>query len=134
MEFDIKPATVGYQEIIVQLTDTAVNFGSGLIEVFATPAMIGLMEKTAQLSIQEQLTQGYITLGTEINVKHVKATPVGMKVYCNSELLSVDGKRLVFKISARDEAGLIGEGTHHRYIVEADRFMEKLNQSAKLHL
>ena len=131
MEFDIKPATKGNQEIIVQPEDTAIKYGSGLIEVFATPAMIALMEKTAQLSVQEQLPQGYSTLGTEINVKHVKATPVGMKVYCNSELLSVDAKRLVFKISARDEAGLIGEDTHHRYIVEADRFMEKLNQPAK---
>lgn len=131
MEFNIKPATKGHQEIIVQQEDTAIKYGSGLIEVFATPAMIGLMEKTAQLSVQQQLPQGFITLGTEISVKHVKASLVGMKVLCTSELLSVDGKKLVFKISAIDEAGLIGEGTHHRYIVEAERFMEKLKQSAK---
>ena len=131
MEFNIKPATKGHQEIIVQPEDTALKYGSGLIEVFATPAMIGLMEKTAQLSVQEQLPPGFITLGTEISVKHVKASLVGMKVHCTTELLSVDGKKLVFKISASDEAGLIGEGTHHRYIVETERFIEKLKQSAK---
>jgi len=115
--------------ITVGPSDTASHYGSGLIDVFATPAMVALMEKTAQLSVQAQLPEGHITLGTEISVSHVKATPVGMKVVCESHLVSVDGKKLLFKVTAHDEKGLIGEGTHRRYIVEAGRFMEKLTES-----
>jgi len=129
MEFNLSTGTKGFQEIAVQLSDTALHYGSGLVEVFATPAMIGLMEKTAQLSIQSQLPEGFITLGTEINVTHVKATAVGKKVFCESSLVTVDGKKLMFKVIARDENGLIGEGTHRRSIVEAEKFMERLNQS-----
>jgi fluoroacetyl-CoA thioesterase len=125
---NLTPGTTGHQEITVEQSDTASHFGSGLIEVFATPALVALMEKTAQLSVQHQLPEGYITLGTEISITHVKATPVGMKVFCESVLESVDGKKLLFRVTARDEKGLIGEGTHRRYIVETTRFMEKLMQ------
>ena len=112
--------------ITVGVSDTASHYGSGLIEVFATPAMVALVEKTAQLSVQEHLPEGHITLGTEISVSHVKATPVGSNVVCESHLVSVDGKKLLFKVSAHDEKGLIGEGSHRRYIVESSKFMEKL--------
>ncbi|MHC1776600.1 MAG: thioesterase family protein [Lentimicrobium sp.] len=125
---NLTPGTTGHQEIIVGPDDTATRYGSGLIDVFATPAMVGLMEKTAQLSVQDLLPQGFITLGTEICIKHVKATPVGMKVFCESVLEAVDGKKLLFRVSARDEKGLIGEGTHRRHIVDAQRFLDKLNE------
>ncbi|MFH1118962.1 MAG: thioesterase family protein [Bacteroidota bacterium] len=128
MEYNLQPGIKGIQVIIVGLSDTASHYGSGLIEVFATPAMVALMEKTAQLSVQDKLPQDHITLGTEISITHVKATPVGMKVFCESVLEAVDGKKLLFKVTARDEKGLIGEGTHCRYIVEAAKFMEKLKQ------
>lgn len=116
----------GEKEIIVQTEDTAARYGSGLIEVFATPAMIGLMESTAQQSIQHLLDNGLITLGTEVNIKHLKATPVGMKVNCKSKLISIEGKKLLFEVEASDEIGIIGNGTHTRYIVDAEKFMAKL--------
>ncbi|MCB9024417.1 MAG: thioesterase family protein [Lentimicrobiaceae bacterium] len=129
MEFPLNPGISGHQEITVTSQDTASTYGSGLIEVFATPAMVALMEKTAQLSIQDLLPEGFISLGTEINVTHQKATPVGMKVVCESVLEKVEGKRLLFSVTARDEKGLIGRGTHQRYIVEAGRFMQKLMEN-----
>ncbi len=107
--------------------DTAAHFGSGLIEVFATPAMIGMMENTAHLCVQPFLPEGSITLGIEINAKHIKATPVGMKVFCEVELISVEGKKLIFVINVWDEVGEIGTATHTRYIVDAKKFMEKLS-------
>lgn len=116
----------GHSEIIVKIEDTAASYGSGLIEVFATPAMIGLMESTAQLSIQSFLEVGFITLGTELNIKHLKATPVGMNVRCETKLISIEGKKLVFEVSAFDEVAMIGNGTHSRYIVDAEKFMAKL--------
>ncbi len=116
----------GEKEIIVQTEDTAARYGSGLIEVFATPAMIGLMESTAQQSVQHLLDDGLITLGTEVNIRHLKATPVGMKVNCKSKLISIEGKKLLFEVNASDETGIIGNGTHTRYIVDAEKFMAKL--------
>jgi len=126
MDFNLIPGTEGEQKMTVTSTDTAIHFGSGLIGVFATPAMIALMEKTAQLSVQEFLPQGFITLGTEISVTHEKATLVGKHVRCESVLVEVSGKRLLFRVTVYDEKGLIGRGTHRRYIVEAVRFMQKL--------
>ena len=87
-----------------------------------------MMEGTAHTGVQKFLPEGYITLGIEINVKHLKATPVGMKVTCESVVTNVDGKKIFFEIRAWDEKGDIGTATHTRYIVEAKKFMEKLNQ------
>lgn len=128
MEFNIPLGTKFRMEMTVERKNTAAHYGSGLIEVFATPAMIGLMEGTAQVGVQKFLPEGYITLGTEINVKHIKATPIGMKVCCESILTAADGKKLNFEIRAWDDKGDIGIATHSRYIVEAKRFMEKLSQ------
>lgn len=126
MDFDLNKGIEGSMEIIVGNNDTAARYGSGLIEVFATPAMIGLMENTAQSSVQKYLPEGYITLGIEVNIKHLKATPVGMKVNCNSKLIDVDGRKLTFSVDAFDEKGQIGSGSHTRFIVETKKFMEKL--------
>jgi fluoroacetyl-CoA thioesterase len=124
---EIPKDIVFQQEMIVSFNDTAAKYGSGLIEVFATPAMVGFMEGTAQMSVQPYLPEGHITLGIEINVKHLKATPVGMKVFCESRLVAADGKKLTFELKARDEKGEIGTATHIRYIVDSKKFMEKLN-------
>jgi Predicted thioesterase len=126
MEINIPQGVKGEQTLIVNETNTAKAYGSGLIEVFATPAMVGLMENTAHTSVQEFLPQGMVTVGIEINVKHIKATPLGMKVTCYSVLEKVEGKRLFFNVEAFDEIGKIGESNHTRYIVDAVKFVEKL--------
>lgn len=115
----------GRQEVIVTKGNTAAALGSGLLDVFATPAMIALMECTAWKSVADQLGEDEGTVGTHLDVAHLSATPLGMKVYCESELVQVDGRKLVFKVAAYDEAGLIGEGTHERFIVKNEKFQAK---------
>lgn len=115
----------GMQEVMVTEANSAKTMGSGTLDVFATPAMIALMEKTAWTSVAEHLEEGSGTVGTELNVKHVAATPLGMTVRCESELTEVDGRRLVFKVAAYDEAGLVGEGTHERFVVNNEKFQSK---------
>jgi len=128
METELKTGITKTLEKLVKTEDTAARYGSGLIEVFATPAMVGFMEGTAQMSVQPFLPEGQITLGIEINVKHLKATPVGMKVFCESMLTGIDGKKISFEIKAWDEKGEIGTATHIRYIVDSKKFIEKLNK------
>lgn len=117
----------GTQTVTVSNDNTAATMGSGTLAVFATPAMIALMEKTSYISVQDALDEGMGSVGTLLNVKHVAATPVGMTVTCESELIEVDGRRLVFTVKAYDEAGLIGEGTHERFIVQNEKFLAKTN-------
>lgn len=117
----------GTQTVTVANDSTAAAMGSGTLAVFATPAMIALMEKTAYISVQDALDEGMGSVGTLLNVKHVAATPVGMTVTCESELVEVDGRRLVFTVKAFDEVGLIGEGTHERFIVQNEKFLAKTN-------
>lgn len=116
---------MGKQTMIVTEDKTAEVMGSGMLPVYATPAMIALMENTAASSVQEQLEEGQGTVGTLINVKHVSATPVGMEVTCETKLVEVDRKRLVFEVKAYDTAGIIGEGTHERFIIDNEKFMGK---------
>lgn len=104
---------------------TARAMGSGELEVYATPAMIALMEETAYQSVSAALDEGAGSVGTLMNVKHVAASPVGMKIICQTELVEVDGRRLTFHVEASDEKGLIGEGTHERFIVKNAAFQEK---------
>jgi len=114
---ELKAGIKGKAELTVKEKDTARIYGSGLVDVFATPAMIALMEKAAHTSIGEFLPEGFITVGTEVNIKHIKATKPGKKVWAESELKSAEGKKLTFGIIAFDEDGKIGFGTHTRYIV-----------------
>ena len=115
----------GRKEITVTDELTADRFGSGLIDVYATPAMIGLIEGTAADSVQSELDEGMTTVGTKINVAHLAATPVGMKVWAETELTEVDRRRLVFNVNVYDEAGKIGEGMHERFIVDRAKFRAK---------
>jgi predicted thioesterase len=128
MTIHIPTGIKGEQKIIVRKKDTAEKYGSGLVEVFATPAMIGLMERTAQLSIVEFLPEGFTTVGIGVDIKHLKATSVGMKVTCQSSLTAVEGKKLVFSVMAWDEDGLIGAGNHTRYIVNTEEFIGGLRK------
>lgn len=115
----------GTQTITVTEDETAQAMGSGTLPVFATPAMIALMENTAYKSVADELEEGAGTVGTLMNVKHVAATPVGMEVTCETKLVEVDRKRLVFEVKAYDAAGVIGEGTHERFIIDNERFLAK---------
>ena len=124
----IKAGTKGLQKTTVTNENSAAAMGSGLLPVFATPAMIALMEQTASRSIQDQLDEGQGTVGTKINISHLFATPIGLEVTCESELIEVDRRRLVFQVKACDPTGLIGEGTHERFIINNDAFMEKAKQ------
>ena len=115
----------GKQELLVTEEKTAKSMGSGALQVYATPAMIALIEKTAWESVQPELEEGSGTVGTALNVKHVAASPVGMRITCETELTKVDGRALTFSVKAFDEAGLIGEGEHERFIVYNDKFQAK---------
>ena len=110
---------------VVTENNTAATIGSGSLAVYATPAMLALMEKAACEACASILNEGETTVGTLLNVNHVSATPVGMQVSATAELISRDGRKLVFNVTANDESGAIGNGTHERFIVLSDRFTEK---------
>ena len=105
--------------------NTASALGSGGLGVYATPAMIALIEAAALAAVAPMLPPGWSTVGTELSVKHISATPLGMKVSARAELIGVDGRALSFKVEAFDEAGKIGEGVHERFIVENEKFLAK---------
>lgn len=115
----------GKQKVTVGESNLARTVGSGSLDVFATPAMIALMEKTAWKSVADQLDEGCGTVGISLNITHDAPTPAGMEVTCESELIKVDGRKLTFELKAYDERGLIGKGIHERFIVDNARFQEK---------
>lgn len=118
----------GRAEDVVSEKNTAQAACSGALPVFGTPFMCALMEKASWTSIAPYLSENEGTVGTKLNISHVSATPVGMKVWAESEVTAVDGKRIELKVSAYDEKGLIGEGTHERFIITNDRFVAKANK------
>ena len=120
----------GYQEETVVEGKLASNVGSGLVKVYATAMMIALIEKAAVLSVESYLESGQGTVGTLVNVSHCSATPLGMKVHAETELIEIDRRRLVFKVAAYDECGLIGEGLHERFIIDMKKFQDKTDSKA----
>jgi predicted thioesterase len=117
----------GTQSLLVTEENTAASVGSGMLAVFATPAMAALMEKTAALSVQNELGEGEGTVGISLNIRHLAATPVGLTVTCESELIEIDRKRLVFSLKVSDGKDVIGDGTHERFIINNEKFMAKAN-------
>ncbi|MCJ7666749.1 MAG: thioesterase family protein [Anaerolineae bacterium] len=112
--------------LVVREEDTAKHLGSGNVAVLATPRMIALMEKASVKAVDHLLPPGQATVGSEIRVRHLAATPQGIEVTVFSELVEVEGRRLTFKVEAFDEREKIGEGTHIRFIIDLDRFREKV--------
>ncbi len=122
---ELKPGIRNTCSLTVTEERTAKAMGSGLLPVFATPCMAALMEQTAFTSVEPFLEPGQGTVGTSLRLEHLAATPVGMTVTCASELVEVDSRRLVFQVTVNDEKGLVGRGTHERFIIYNERFLAK---------
>lgn len=120
------------QELTFSVTPerTAKTVGSGTLEVLATPVLIARMEQAAWTAVSPALEAGSGTVGTLMNVKHLSPTPVGLSVTCRAELTEVDGRRLVFRVTAWDAAGPVGEGVHERAVIQNDRFLDKAAKKA----
>jgi predicted thioesterase len=114
------------ESTLVTEKNTASAVGSGGVHVFATPSMILLMEQAARNAVQDALPDGWTTVGTRVDVRHLAATPLGQKVVAKATVVDVDGRRLVFEVEASDQRGKVGEGKHERFIVDLERFMSKL--------
>ena len=117
----------GEAATVVDNSNTAATMKSGELQVFATPCMIALMEQAACTCVAPALEEGCGTVGTLMNVKHLAASPVGAHIRAEAELTQVDGRRLVFHVAAYDDAGLIGEGEHERFIIQNEKFLAKAN-------
>jgi predicted thioesterase len=130
MEFDalLKPGLAGEKTETVTGDNTAESWGSGGLPVYATPAMIALMEGAAVNAVDALLPEGWSTVGTALDVRHLSATPEGLDIRAAAELLEIDGRRLRFRVEAFDNAGRIGEGFHDRFIVEDGRFLKKTSE------
>ena len=126
MEYDILKGLSHSILLTVEHRDTAAVYGSGSLEVFATPAMIAMMEKTCLECVNNKLGEGNTTVGIAVNIKHLKATPVGATIRCDAKLVEVYRRRLVFEVKCYEGETLIGEGVHERFVVDSEKFMSKL--------
>lgn len=125
MNDKLKPGVTCEKREIVTEEKTALAFGSGTVRVYATPAMVALMENAAYNCVDPLLAEGLVSVGAFINVTHAAATPLGMEVCAKAKLISAEDKRLEFYIEVYDEKEKIGEGRHSRYIVKREKFMQK---------
>ena len=131
MENTLKIGIKGEKEIVVDASVSAKKAASGEMDVFGTPFVIALMEQTADVSVRPYIENTQATVGTRVNIKHMAATPMGMKAFGKSELLEIDGRRLFFKVEVYDEVGLVAEGTHERFIIDKEKFMAKTEKRGK---
>lgn len=122
---DIKAGIIGEKSVAVTIDNTAVAMGSGTLRVFATPAMIALIEGCCAESVEDLLGEGITSVGTAVNIEHLSASPLGAGIFCKSTLTAFDGRRLDFSVEVYDNAGLIGRGTHTRFTVKAESFLKK---------
>lgn len=127
---DIRPGLTGRAELVVEEAHTAPRIGSGRIRVLGTPVMINLMEAAALAAVEELLPADHQSLGTKLEVSHVAATPVGMRVTATAEVIAVEGSLIDFRVEAHDEADLIGEGRHRRVVVNVVRFDRRVQKKA----
>ncbi|MEA4901217.1 thioesterase family protein [Desulfitobacterium sp.] len=125
---ELKIGLKGRAENVVNEGNTAKSMGSGSLEVYATPALVALMEAAAVNALN--LEAGESSVGTALEIKHAAATPIGMKVWAEAELVEIDRRRLVFAINAYDEVEKIGSGRHERFIIQTERFLSKAYQKS----
>jgi len=130
-EKSIRPGLNAEIEITVSETETAMHLSSGLVPVYATPALVALMENAAVRALEGHLSEGQTTVGGQIDVRHLAATPVGMKVRAHAELVEVSGRKLTFTIQAWDGTERIGEASHVRFLIDTDKFMAKVGEKGK---
>lgn len=123
LDLNLNVGIKGQAKTIVTASNTAKAMGSGQLEVFATPAMVALMEEAAVNSLE--LPGGQSSVGTSLDIKHIAATPIGAKVYATAELVEIDRRRLVFSVEVYDEAGQIGVGKHERFVIDVEPFLAK---------
>jgi predicted thioesterase len=123
----LTPGLVGESHATVDGSMLASAVGSGALEVFSTPSMVGLMENAARRAVESLLPPGQITVGTRLDIRHVAATPVGVAVRAHDELVEVDGRKLIFSVAAYDAQEKIGEGTHERSVVDPARLLARAN-------
>lgn len=129
MDFMIQEGLFFTSDVEVSIANCAVTMGSGDLAVFATPAMVALMENAAMQAVAQALPEGATTVGAEMNVTHIKPSGVGAKVSATATLTAVEGRKLTFSVVASDDGGVIGEGVHIRYVVDRERFMAKIHNS-----
>jgi predicted thioesterase len=122
---ELTPGLSAEITLTVTESDTAARWGSGLVPVFGTPSLVGLMENAAVKALQGHLPEGQTTVGGRIDVQHLAATPVGMNVRARAELKTIEGRKLIFQIEAWDEVEKIGEATHERFIIKTDKFIAR---------
>lgn len=127
----IKPGLINEKTWLVKKEHLASAFGSGLVDVLATPILVGFCEECARLMVEPLLTEGQKTVGISINLKHLAATPPGMHVTVKAELVKVDKRRLSFRIVVWDEQECVSEAEHERFIIDADRFEQRIKEKAK---
>ena len=125
-EKSLQPGLSAEVEITVSEKETAAHMGSGLVPVYATPALVALMENAAVRALEGHLPPGHTTVGGQIDLRHLAATPVGMQVRARAELVEVQGRKLTFHIQAWDKAEQIGEASHARFLIEEETFMTKV--------
>ncbi|MCK8827584.1 thioesterase family protein [Natroniella acetigena] len=126
----IKPGLIGRVSTKVTEMNTARKYNSGRVDVYATPAMIALMEQAATKAVADYLPADKATVGTNVEVKHLVATPLGMEVTAEAELVEVDGRRLGFEVRVEDEVEEIGAGRHERFIIELDKFHQRAEKKS----
>ena len=122
----LRPGLLGHAELLVGEEHTAPRIGSGRVRVLATPVMINLMEAAALDAAENLIPAGHQSLGIKLDVRHIAATPVGMRVRATAKLVKVDGRNLEFWVEAHDEKDLIGDGAHHRIVVNVERFDKRV--------
>lgn len=125
MEFNLQVGMIAEKNEQVTENNTAIKYGSGGVAVYATPAMVGLMEGACLAAVDPHLPEGMGTVGIDLNIKHLAATPVGMNVRATAKLIAISGKKLFFTVEAFDDKEKIGEGTHDRYIIDVQKFIKK---------